>query len=110
MTRRDPWANDREVARRDHQDAQHAALFPTFPAPTEAPPQAPALAPYPRTPWDHHQSVVAPQPVVVNVQAPAPAAGPNHVLHAVVSLLTGGLWLPVWFVLNRRARKAARRG
>lgn len=51
------------------------------------------------------------QPVVVNVTQPAPAVvGPNHVLHAVITLLTGGLWLPVWLIIARRARKAARRG
>lgn len=26
--------------------------------------------------------------------------GPNHVLHAVVTLLTCGLWLPVWLIIS----------
>lgn len=24
----------------------------------------------------------------------------NHLLHLVLSILTGGLWLPVWFILS----------
>lgn len=26
----------------------------------------------------------------------------NHVVHAIISILTGGLWLPVWLILALR--------
>lgn len=26
--------------------------------------------------------------------------GPNHILHLLLSVITAGLWLPVWFVLT----------
>lgn len=48
------------------------------------------------------------EPVVVNVvqhAAPSTRPQPNHVLHGVLSLLTGGLWLPVWLVIARRAKR-----
>jgi hypothetical protein len=54
----------------------------------------------------------APTPVTnVYVQQPAaPIPGPNHVLHGILSVLTGGLWLPVWagitFRHGRRVKRA----
>lgn len=33
---------------------------------------------------------------------------PNRPLHAVLSLLTGGLWLPVWLIIERRHRRRER--
>lgn len=29
-------------------------------------------------------------------------SGPNHIAHAIVSILTGGLWLPVWLIIAIR--------
>jgi hypothetical protein len=46
-----------------------------------------------------------PQPSIVinnNVGAPAPlviSTGPNHALHLVLTLLTCGMWLPVWLIV-----------
>jgi hypothetical protein len=44
-----------------------------------------------------------PQVVINNtVATPAPvyvATGPNHALHAVLSLLTCGAWLPIWIII-----------
>lgn len=46
------------------------------------------------TRWTEHHTPAAVQhgPVVTY-------SGPNHALHAVVSLFTCGLWLPVWLVI-----------
>jgi hypothetical protein len=45
----------------------------------------------------------APAPVAAPAQAVAVAvntgAGPNHALHAVLTLVTCGLWLPVWILV-----------
>lgn len=30
----------------------------------------------------------------------AQAAAPSHLLHLVLSLLTAGLWLPIWLLLS----------
>jgi carbon starvation protein CstA len=27
---------------------------------------------------------------------------PNHILHLLLSVITGGLWLPVWLILSMR--------
>lgn len=32
----------------------------------------------------------------------------NHILHAILSLITGGLWLPVWAVLALREGRRRR--
>lgn len=50
-------------------------------------------------------------PIVINNTAIAAAsAGPgkktNHVMHAVLTLCTGGLWIPVWIVTARRNARA----
>ena len=51
--------------------------------------------------WTHY----APPPsIVINntVGAQAPVivtSGPNHALHLVLTLLTCGMWLPVWFIV-----------
>jgi hypothetical protein len=67
----------------------------------------------PRLRGEPQQAMYPPPTVIVEAARPQ-LPGPNHLLHAVVSILTGGLWLPVWFVINRRAtkraKKAARRG
>lgn len=34
-----------------------------------------------------------------------PKSGPNHVVHAILSILTGGLWLPVWLVIALRDKR-----
>lgn len=33
---------------------------------------------------------------------------PNHVLHFVLTILTAGLWLPVWIVLALKKKKQGR--
>ena len=44
------------------------------------------------------------EPRVVYVQAPAPESAPAklstgaHMAHLAMTLLTGGLWLPVWII------------
>jgi hypothetical protein len=60
--------------------------------------------------WTAH--ITAPQPMPQYAPAPAPApgiavavavsngrGGPNHALHAVLTLLTIGLWLPIWILV-----------
>jgi len=57
--------------------------------------------------FDGQQWTIAappPPPIVINnyVGAPAPlfvTAGPNHALHLVLTLLTCGMWLPVWLII-----------
>lgn len=44
-------------------------------------------------------------PIVVNVNQPTPQRTPNRLLHAVMTLLTGGLWLPVWLIAEHRAKR-----
>lgn len=61
-------------------------------------------APMPRT--QHRQSPTQQQPIVI-AQTIAPIApqvvvyngGTNHGLHLVLSLLTCGMWLPVWLII-----------
>jgi Protein of unknown function (DUF2510) len=55
------------------------------------------------TKWTAHH-VPPPPSVVINnaVNASAPvfiASGPNHALHLILTLLTCGLWLPVWLIV-----------
>jgi hypothetical protein len=38
----------------------------------------------------------------------ARVARPNHVLHAVISFFTSGLWIPVWLLLTRARRRNLR--
>jgi Protein of unknown function (DUF2510) len=53
----------------------------------------------PATPPQYH----TPPPVAAPAQAVAVAvntgAGPNHALHAVLTLFTCGAWLPVWILI-----------
>lgn len=42
-----------------------------------------------------------PPPVIVNVSQPG--KGPNHVLHAILSVITGGVWLVPWAFITWRA-------
>lgn len=44
--------------------------------------------------WTEHH---APQPPTVGPVVTY--TGPNHALHAVISLFTCGLWLPFWLVI-----------
>ena len=53
------------------------------PVPNPAPPSSPAYA--------------HPAPPVVVVQEPRKRV--NHLLHLVLTLITAGLWLPVWIIL-----------
>jgi hypothetical protein len=53
--------------------------------------------------WTHH-AVPPPPSIVINntVGAPAPVVvttGPNHALHLVLTLLSCGMWLPVWLIV-----------
>jgi hypothetical protein len=62
--------------------------------------------------WTHYappppQPPSPPQPtIIINnnaVGAPAPvivSARPNHVLHLLLTLLTFGMWLPVWLIVT----------
>jgi threonine/homoserine/homoserine lactone efflux protein len=55
--------------------------------------------------WTHRAPPPPPQPTIVinnTVGAPAPmvvTTGPNHALHLVLTLLTFGMWLPVWLIV-----------
>jgi threonine/homoserine/homoserine lactone efflux protein len=57
------------------------------------------------TQWTHHAPPPPPQPsIVINntVGAPAPVIvtnGPNPALHLILTLLTCGMWLPVWLIV-----------
>lgn len=42
---------------------------------------------------------------VVNIQQPVQTRGPNHVLHGLLSIFTGGLWLPVWIIVAMRNKR-----
>lgn len=49
-----------------------------------------------------------PAPVPVQQQGSPPTVvvqhtGPNHVLHFILTLLTSGLWLPVWLIVTLMA-------
>lgn len=63
--------------------------------------------------WDGRQwSAVPPpvqQPIVINnivgsnIAAPTPVfvrTGPNHALHLILTLLTCGMWAPVWLIVS----------
>lgn len=60
--------------------------------------------------WTHHAPPPAPSIVINNtVGAGSPVVvtnGPNHALHLILTLLTCGMWLPVWLIVaiagNRR--------
>jgi len=55
--------------------------------------------------WTYHAPPSPPQPsIVINntVGVPAPVVvttGPNHALHLILTLLTCGMWLPVWLIV-----------
>lgn len=44
--------------------------------------------------WDGYRWVQKPQVVIVQDDG-----APNHLLHAVLTLLTCGLWLPIWLLV-----------
>jgi threonine/homoserine/homoserine lactone efflux protein len=64
--------------------------------------------------WDGQQWTAVPpppvqQPIVINnvvgsnMAAPTPVfvrTGPNHALHLVLTLLTCGMWAPVWLIVS----------
>lgn len=54
-------------------------------------PKAPEQQP-PQIVINNTNTVGMPQPVYV-------AAGPNHALHAVLTLFTCGMWLPIWIIV-----------
>lgn len=43
---------------------------------------------------------------VIYVQEPAKRRrGPHHVLHALLTLFTAGLWLPIWLLITMFSRR-----
>lgn len=56
--------------------------------------------------WDGikwtEQRITTPMSVVTSQQVTvqAPRKRVNHVLHLILTLLTGGLWLPVWIIVS----------
>lgn len=56
--------------------------------------------------WTSHTAPAAP-PVPVVVVAAAPS-GPNHILHLLLTVLTFGMWLPVWIVVAVAATRPDR--
>lgn len=47
-----------------------------------------------------------PQPAtIVNVVGAQQTKGPNHVLHALLTIFTAGFWLPVWIVIAMRNKR-----
>ncbi|KAA1250773.1 DUF2510 domain-containing protein [Mycobacterium simiae] len=76
-------------------DGQQWTYRAPLPPPTPPPPPSIVI----------HNTVGAPAPYVV-------AAGPNHALHLVLTLLTCGMWLPVWLIVAvaspQRVRVAGR--
>lgn len=73
-------------------------------------PQTPAAA---QPGWDRNDarewapvpasSAIPQQQVVVNVAQPKP--GTNHVLHLLLSIVTSGLWVPVWIIVAAKNRR-----
>lgn len=67
-------------------------------------------APAPPTPMGAYQQPV-PQTIVVGggggaaATAVAVSTGPNHLLHFILTVVTCGLWLPVWIVIAIFGRK-----
>jgi hypothetical protein len=55
--------------------------------------------------WGPHAPAQQPQVVINNINTVATAApvyvatGPNHALHAVLTLFTCGAWLPIWIII-----------
>lgn len=49
--------------------------------------------------WTHHALPPAPPPSIVINNTVVVTTGPNHALHLVLSLLTCGMWLPIWFIV-----------
>lgn len=82
-------------------DKANAAYHPQTPAAPQGWDRADSTewAPVPATGAAPHQQ----QNVVVNVTQPA--RGTNHVLHLLLTVFTGGLWLPVWLVLAIKNRR-----
>jgi hypothetical protein len=49
--------------------------------------------------------VPPPSSAVAVAVAVANGGGPNHVLHAVLTLVTCGLWLPIWIIVAILGRR-----
>ncbi|BDB40502.1 MULTISPECIES: DUF2510 domain-containing protein [Mycobacterium] len=55
--------------------------------------------------WTYRQPPPPPAPAIIinnNVGTPPPVVltgGPNHALHLVLTLLTCGMWLPIWLIV-----------
>lgn len=43
--------------------------------------------------------------VVVNNSGPIGVKGPNHALHLVLTVFTGGMWVPVWAFIAVRNKQ-----
>lgn len=60
-------------------------------------PPVPYQQPYPQQ-W---QQPPAPRVTVTRV----PLSAGSHLLHLILTCVTGGLWLPVWIIMALRGRK-----
>lgn len=49
--------------------------------------------------WTHHAAPLSPLPLIVIGAPVVVTTGPNHALHLVLTLLTCGMWLPVWLTV-----------
>ncbi|MFE3545550.1 hypothetical protein ACFXK0_21515 [Nocardia sp. NPDC059177] len=77
---------------------------PAYPYPT-APPHVPQAPPYP-APQGYGMPPGYPMPIISVTQNNGAGAapfmirrGPNHGLHLMLTLITCGLWLPVWIIV-----------
>lgn len=55
------------------------------------------------TEWTDHYAPATPQPAGV-----VTLGGANHVAHAIIALLTCGLWLPIWAIVAATEKKSTR--
>ena len=55
--------------------------------------------------WTEHYAPAAAAPAAVGVVT---VGGTNHVVHAIISVMTCGLWLPVWLIIAAGEKKQTR--
>ncbi len=85
------------------------ALQPARPSPYPVQQPPPPVAPARPFPQPHAPMPPGPPvqqaPGLLMVHQPWPTVavkGPNHVLHLLLTVITGGLWLPVWLIIALR--------
>ena len=93
------WSQAEPTPTQPHQATRPYPTAPNFyppqPQQTYLPqPQAPR---YPQQPYPPQYYAAPPQPVVIQQTVVVRRRAP-HVLHFVLTLFTGGLWLPVWII------------